>query len=138
MWIGNLMLVLLNLPLVGIWVKLLTIPYNLLYPAILAFSVIGVFSINYNIVDVFSVSAFGMFGYLHSKFDCEPAPLLLGFILGPMLEDPFRRSMILSHGDPLIFLQSPITAALLGIALLLYVSIISPTIRKKRQAAFTE
>src|SRR3546814_11391533 len=103
MWICNLMLLLLSLPLVWIRVKLLTIPYNLLYPAILAFSDIGVFSINYNIVDVFSVSAFGLFGYLLSNFDCEPAPLLLGFILGPMLEDHFRRSMIISHGDPLIF-----------------------------------
>jgi TctA family transporter len=138
MWIGNLMLVALNLPLVGMWIRLLTIPYKLLFPAILAFSVIGVFSLNYNVFDLFSITLFGLFGYLLTKFDCEPAPLLLGFILGPMLEDHFRRSMIISHGDPLVFFKTPLSASLMALAALLLVVLFVPMMRKKRDVAFAE
>jgi TctA family transporter len=138
MWIGNLMLVILNLPLIGIWVKLLSVRYNLLFPAILAFSVIGVFSVNYNIVDLFSITVFGLVGYLLSKFDCQPAPLLLGFILGPLLEDHFRRAMIISHGDTLVFFKTPLSAGLMGVGALLLVVLVLPMIRKKREMAFSE
>ena len=111
MWIGNLLLVVLNLPLIGLWVRMLTIPYYVLFPAILAFSSIGVYSINSNAFDLFAVAAFGLLGYVLVKFDCEPAPLLLGFVLGPMLEEHLRRAMIIARGDPLVFLQRPISAA---------------------------
>jgi TctA family transporter len=138
MWVGNVMLVLLNLPLVGLWVKLLAVPYRFLFPAILAFSVIGVFSVNFNVLDLVAVSAFGLLGYLLSKFDCEPAPLLLGFVLGPLLEEHFRRAMIISHGDLLVFFKMPISAGLLGVAALLLAIVFVPAIRNKRDAALKE
>ena len=98
MWVGNLMLVLLNLPLIGMWVKMLTIPYHLLFPAIIAFCCIGVYSVNNNPFDVYAMALFGVIGYLFIKLDFEPAPLLLGFVLGPMLEENLRRAMIISRG----------------------------------------
>ncbi|MCA2997619.1 MAG: tripartite tricarboxylate transporter permease [Rhodocyclaceae bacterium] len=138
MWIGNLMLVILNLPLIGMWIKLLTVPYRLLYPAILVFCCIGVYSLSNSPFDVVITAGFGLVGYLFLKLDCEPAPLLLGFILGPMMEENLRRAMLLSRGDPLTFVTRPLSATLLAISLLLLIIIMLPAIRKKREEAFVE
>lgn len=138
MWIGNLMLLLLNLPLVGIWVKLLTIPYYVLFPAILAFSAIGVYSVSGNIFDLYTLAAFGAGSYALSRLGCEPAPLLLGFVLGPMLEEHVRRGMMLFDGDPLMFFQRPISATLLAAAAILLAALSAPSIMKARQKVFTE
>jgi putative tricarboxylic transport membrane protein len=138
MWVGNLLLVVLNLPLIGIWVRMLRIPYYILFPAIVAFSAIGVYSINSNAFDLFAVAAFGLLGYVLVKFGCEPAPLLLGFVLGPMLEEHLRRAMIIARGDPLVFLQRPISAALLGLAVLALVIVLMPNVARKREEVFQE
>ena len=138
MWIGNLMLVILNLPLIGIWVKLLSVPYRLLYPAILLFCCIGVYSLNNSAIDVGLALFFGLLGYLFIKLDCEPAPLLLGFVLGPMMEDNLRRAMLLSRGNPTVFLTRPLGLALLLVALALLMVVVLPAVRKKREEAFQE
>ena len=138
MWIGNLMLVVLNLPLIGIWVKLLRVPYRLLYPAILLFCCIGVYSINNSVFDVFMTAAFGVLGWIFVKLECEPAPLLLGFILGPMMEENLRRAMLLSRGDPTVFVTRPISAVMLAMAAGLLLIIIAPSVRKTRKEAFQE
>ncbi|MGA0530616.1 tripartite tricarboxylate transporter permease [Hansschlegelia sp. KR7-227] len=141
MWIGNLMLVLLNLPLVGLWVKLLTIPYTVLFPAILVFCSIGVFSVNSNVFDLYTVSFFGVLGYLLMKLGCEPAPLLLGFVLGPMIEENLRRAMTISRGDWTIFFNfstHPISAGLLVASVALLAVVFLPAIRKKREEVFVE
>ena len=110
MWVGNLMLVVLNLPMIGMWIKLLTVPYRILYPAILLFCAIGVYTINNTYVDIIITAFFGFIGVLFMKLGCEPAPLLLGFVLGPMMEENLRRAMLLSRGDPTTFLTRPISA----------------------------
>jgi len=138
MWIGNLLLVVLNLPLVGLWVKMLSIPYRVLFPAIVLFACIGTFSINQNIYDIFAIAFFGMVGYLLIRFGCEPAPLLLGFVLGPLLEEHLRRAMIISRGDPMVFVTRPISATLLALALGAVLIAVLPAIRKKRQEVFVE
>ena len=138
MWIGNLMLVLLNLPLVGLWVKLLSIPYYLLFPAILAFCAIGVYSINSNPFDLYAVALFGLLGYTLTKLGCEPAPLLLGFVLGPMIEENLRRAMIISHGDPTVFVTRPLSAALIAIAAGVLVLLLIPSISRRREVVFRE
>ncbi|MBL8523878.1 MAG: tripartite tricarboxylate transporter permease [Betaproteobacteria bacterium] len=138
MWIGNLMLVILNLPLIGMWIKLLKVPYRLLYPAILVFCCIGVYSLSNSPFDVLMTALFGFIGYVFVKLDCEPAPLLLGFILGPMMEENLRRAMLLSRGDPMTFVTRPLSASLLAISLLLLIIIFLPAIRKKREEAFQE
>ena len=138
MWIGNLMLVILNLPLIGMWIKLLKVPYRLLYPAILVFCCIGVYSLSNSPFDVIMTALFGFIGYVFVKLECEPAPLLLGFILGPMMEENLRRAMLLSRGDPMTFLTRPLSATLLVISLLLLIIIFLPAIRKKREEAFVE
>ncbi|TMG99137.1 MAG: tripartite tricarboxylate transporter permease [Betaproteobacteria bacterium] len=138
MWIGNLMLVVLNLPLIGIWIKLLTVPYRLLYPAILLFCAIGVYTVNNTSFDVMQTAFFGLLGVVFMKLECEPAPLLLGFVLGPMMEENLRRALLLSRGDPFVFVQRPISAGLLIAAALLIVVIGLPNIRKKREEAFQE
>ncbi|MCC7039677.1 MAG: tripartite tricarboxylate transporter permease [Burkholderiales bacterium] len=138
MWIGNLMLVVLNLPLIGIWVKLLQVPYRLLYPAILLFCCIGVYSINNNVFDVFITAVFGILGWIFVKLECEPAPLLLGFILGPMMEENLRRALLLSRGDATVFVTRPISAVMLGMAVVMLLIIVAPSIRKKRDEAFHE
>jgi len=138
MWIGNLMLVILNLPLIGIWIKLLTVPYRWLFPAIVLFCAIGVFSTNNNNFDIWMVAGFGVLGYLLIKLGCEPAPLMLGFILGPMMEENLRRAMLLSRGDWSTFVTRPISAVLLALAVLLLVIVLSPSISKKREEAFVE
>ena len=109
MWIGNLMLVVLNLPLIGIWIKLLQVPYRVLYPAILLFCAIGVYSINNTSFDVMQTALFGFLGVMFVKLECEPAPLLLGFVLGPMMEENLRRAMLLSRGDPTVFFTRPLS-----------------------------
>ncbi|MGE4340125.1 MAG: tripartite tricarboxylate transporter permease [Pigmentiphaga sp.] len=138
MWLGNLMLVILNLPLVGIWVKLLKIPYRILFPMILVFCTIGVYSLNYNVFDIFLTAVFGFIGYVWSKLDCEGAPLLLGLVLGPMMEENFRRSLLLSRGDFMTFVERPLSATLLGLALFLVLIVTLPAIRKKREETFVE
>jgi TctA family transporter len=138
MWIGNLMLVILNLPLIGIWVQLLKVPYRLLYPAILVFCCIGVYSINNNAFDVSMTAAFGLLGYLFFKLRCEPAPLILGFILGPMMEENLRRAMLLSRGDPTVFFTRPLSLGLLLMAVALIVVVALPQIKSTREKAFQE
>ena len=138
MWIGNVLLLLLNLPLVGIWVKLLSVPYRLLYPAILLFCCIGVYSVNNSLFDVGLTVAFGLLGYLFIKLRCEPAPLLLGFILGPMLEENLRRAMLLSRGDPTVFVTRPLSLSLLLLAAGLMLVMLLPRFRRTRHVAFSE
>jgi TctA family transporter len=138
MWIGNLFLIILNLPLIGIWVRMVSAPYHLLYPAILVFCAVGVYSINSSTFDVFLMALFGLLGYLFAKLDCEPAPMMLGFILGPMMEEYLRRAMILSRGDPTTFITRPISASLLLLAVIAMVIVLLPAIRKTREVAFQE
>ena len=138
MWVGNLLLVILNLPLVGLWVKMLSIPYSVLFPTIVLFACIGTFSINQNIYDIYAIAFFGITGYLLIRFGCEPAPLLLGFVLGPLLEEHLRRAMIISRGDPMIFIERPISAVLLALALASVIVAVLPSIRKKRAEVFVE
>ena len=138
MWVGNLMLVLLNLPLIGLWVKLLTVPYRVLFPAIIVFASLGCYAIASNNFDVYAIAVFGVIGYVLIKLGCEPAPLLLGFVLGPLLEEHLRRAMIISRGDPMIFLERPISATLLALAALAIVVAVLPSVRKKRDEVFVE
>ena len=129
MWIGNLMLVVLNLPLVGIWVRFLRIPYRLLFPAIIVFCCIGTYTINSNVFDVFVMAFFAIFGYLCLKLDCEPAPLILGFVLGPMMEENLRRALLISRGDPIVFVSEPISLAFLIASAFLLIVVAAPAIR---------
>ncbi|CAG9167142.1 tripartite tricarboxylate transporter permease [Cupriavidus respiraculi] len=138
MWIGNLMLVVLNLPLIGIWVKLLTVPYRFLYPAILVFCSIGVYSVNNTVFDVFMAAGCGAIGYIFHKLRCEPAPLLLGFVLGPMMEENFRRTLLLSRGDFTVFASRPLSLGLLVAAAALVAVVALPAIKSKREEAFQE
>lgn len=138
MWVGNFMLVILNLPLIGIWVKLLAIPYRILYPAILLFCCIGIYSINNNVFDIWLTAILGFLGYLFVKLECEPAPLILGFVLGPLMEENLRRGMLISRGDPSIFFTRPLSLAFLIMAFILLIVIAVPAIRKKREEAFRE
>ena len=138
MWVGNLMLVVLNLPLVGIWVRLLTLPYRLLYPAIVLFCCIGVYTLSNNTFDVRLVLLFGALGYIFAKIGCEPAPMLLGFILGPMMEEFFRRALLIERGDFRVFIERPISATLLAIAAILLLSMSLPALAKWRRQAVSE
>ena len=138
MWIGNLILVVLNLPMIGVWVQLLRVPYRWLFPAILVFCCIGVYSINNNVWDVWIAIFFGFAGYVFGKLGCETAPLVLGFILGPMMEENLRRAMLLSRGDPSVFLSSPISCGLLIAAVLMVFLVAAPAFRKTREVAFKE
>ena len=138
MWIGNLMLLVLNLPLIGMWVKMITIPYRYLFPMIIVFCAIGVFSLNNAHFDVYLMALFGVVGYVFKKLDCEPAPLLLGFILGPMMEEFLRRALLLSKGDPLVLLTRPISAAMLALAALLLALVLLPSFSGTRKEAFQE
>jgi TctA family transporter len=138
MWVGNLMLLVLNLPLIGIWVKLLTVPYRFLYPAIITFCCIGVFTVNNSSFEVLLTAFFGFLGYIFLKLGCEGAPLLLGFVLGPMMEENFRRSLLLSRGDYTVFLTRPLSLAMLLAAAVLLIIIMLPSIKSKRKEAFKE
>jgi putative tricarboxylic transport membrane protein len=138
MWLGNLMLVVLNLPLVGIWVRLLSLPYRFLYPTIILFCCIGVYTLSNNTFDVALVVLFGALGYLLVRIDCEPAPMLLGFILGPMMEEFFRRALIIERGDFMVFFNRPISACLLAAALLVLASMSLPAITAWRRRAIAQ
>ena len=138
MWVGNLMLVILNLPLVGIWARLLTVPYRYLYPAILLVCAVGVYSINNSSLDVVIASAFGLIGYVLYRLRCEPAPLLLGVILGPLIEENMRRALLISHGSLAVFVERPISATFLVLAAILIVILAAPSIRVARERAFEE
>jgi putative tricarboxylic transport membrane protein len=136
MWIGNLLLVVLNLPLIGIWIKLLKVPYRMLFPSILAFMAIGVYSVNNNHYEVMLMVGFGILGYVFYKLKCEPAPLLLGFILGPLMEENLRRAMLISRGDPSVFFTRPISAGFMAVSILLLIAMILPAVRRRRDAAY--
>jgi TctA family transporter len=138
MWIGNLFLVVLNLPMIGLWVKMIMVPYHRLYPAILMFCAIGVFSLNNNEFDVYLMALFGLFGYICAKLGAEPAPMLLGFIIGPMMEEYLRRALLLSHSDPMVFVQRPISAVMLALAAAAMIVVLLPSLRAKREEAFAE
>ena len=138
MWIGNAMLLVINLPLVGIWVKLLSVPYRLLYPAILLFCLIGVYSTNNNTAQMVLTAVFTLLGYILLRFGCEPAPLVLGFVLGPVMEENLRRALVFSRGDPMIFIDRPISAALLAMSIVVIILVVVPQIRRTRDVAFQE
>jgi TctA family transporter len=138
MWVGNLMLVVINLPLIGLWVRLLRLPYRLLFPAILLFSSIGVYSVHNSAFEVMIAAGFGVFGYVLNKCGCEPAPLALGFVLGPMLEERLRTAMLLARGNPLSLFERPVTAGLLLTSAVLLVSVLLPKLRRGREEAFRE
>lgn len=138
MWIGNAMLVILNLPLIGLWVKLLSVPYRILFPSIMVFMAIGVYSVNNLDLDIYMTVFFGVMGYVFNKLKCEPAPLILAFVLGPLMEENLRRALLISRGDPTVFFTRPISAVFLGLTILLLVVMILPNIRKKRDVAFQE
>ncbi|MGY2907892.1 tripartite tricarboxylate transporter permease [Bradyrhizobium sp. URHC0002] len=138
MWIGNLMLVIINLPLIGIWVKLLTVPYRFLAPAILLFCCIGAYSLQNSTFHVIQIAIFGVLGYIFMRLGCEGAPFLLGLVLGPQLEEYFRRAMLLSRGDPLVFLQRPISLSLILATAALLILMTLPGLRKARESAFQE
>ncbi len=138
MWIGNLMLVVINLPMIGIWVKLLTVPYRFLAPAILLFCCIGAYSLQNSTFHVLMVAIFGVLGYVFVRLGCEGAPFLLGLVLGPQMEEYFRRAMLLSRGDPMVFVERPISLGLLITTALLLILMALPSIKKARQEAFQE
>jgi TctA family transporter len=138
MWIGNAMLIILNLPMIGIWVKMLLVPYRLLSVAIFFFCAIGVYSLNNLYTSVYFMAFFGVLGYMFAKFNCEPAPLLLGYLLGPLMEVYMRRAMLLSRGDPMVFLERPLSLTFLIIAVVALALVILPNIRKAREEAFQE
>ena len=132
------MLIILNLPLIGMWIKLLTVPYRFLFPAIVLFCAIGVYSTNNNTFDIWLVAIFGVIGYWFIKIGAEPAPLLLGFILGPMMEENLRRALLLSRGDWSVFVTRPLSASLLAVAAILVVIVLLPAVKNKREEAFVE
>lgn len=138
MWIGNVLLVLLNLPLIGLWVRMLSVPYAVLFPVIVVFACIGTYSLGQNPYHVFAVAVFGVLGFVLVRTGCEPAPLLLGFVLGPLLEDNLRRALLISRGDPTVFVTRPISAVLLACAALALVLAVLPAIRRKRDVVFAE
>jgi putative tricarboxylic transport membrane protein len=138
MWIGNFFLIILNFPLIGLWVRMVMVPYRLLYPSILVFCAIGVFSLRNSVFDIYLMGLFGVLGYVFSKVGGEPAPMLLAFILGPLMEEYLRRAMLLSRGNPWVFVQRPISATLLALAVLGMFTVLIPAFSKTREEAFTE
>ncbi|GGC16302.1 hypothetical protein GCM10007205_26590 [Oxalicibacterium flavum] len=138
MWIGNFFLIVLNLPMIGLWVRMIMVPYHHLFPAILMFCAIGVFSLNNSDFDVYLMALFGLFGYICAKLQAEPAPMLLGFIIGPMMEEYLRRALLLSRSDPMVFFERPISATMLAMAALAMIVVLLPSLRKKREEAFKE
>lgn len=138
MWLGNLMLIVLNLPMIGLWVSLLRIPYRVMFPAIVLFCCIGTYSIANSVFDIWIMLLFGALGVFFIKVGAEPAPFILGFILGPLMEENFRRAMNLSRGDPMVFVERPLSALLLAMSVALLVILIMPTVRKKREQVFQE
>ncbi len=138
MWVGNVMLLVLNLPLIGLWVRMIMVPYHFLFPMIIVFCAIGVFSLANNAFDLQIMVGFGLLGYILKKLDCEPAPLLLGFILGPLMEEFLRRSLLISQGDPMVFVTRPLSAVLLGLAVAVLAMVLLPAFSRTRDVAFKE
>ena len=138
MWIGNLFLLVLNLPLIGLWVRMISVPYHLLYPAILVFCGIGVFSLMNTNFDVYLMALFGVLGYVFRKLGCEPAPMMLGFILGPMMEEYLRRALLITKGDATVFITRPISAALLAVSAVTLVIVLLPALKQKREEVFKD
>lgn len=138
MWIGNLLLLVLNLPLIGFWIRMIAVPYHFLFPMIVLFCAIGVFSLNNTTFDVYLMAVFGFFGYMFRKLDAEPAPMLLAFILGPMMEEYLRRTLLISRGDATILVTRPVSAVMLALAIALLVLVLLPSLRRKREEAFQE
>jgi putative tricarboxylic transport membrane protein len=138
MWIGNLLLLAINLPLIGMWVRLLRIPYRMLFPSIVVFCVIGLYSINNSVSDVILAGIFGLVGYWLVQHEFEPAPLLLGMILGPLLEENLRHAILLSRGDPFVLIATPLAASLFGVAAALFILSILPVFRRGRSKIFVE
>jgi TctA family transporter len=138
MWIGNFFLLVLNLPLIGLWVRMISVPYHYLYPAILVFCGIGVFSLANTQFDIYLMAAFGVLGYVFRKLDCEPAPMMLGFILGPMMEEYLRRALLMSKGDATVLVTRPISATLLAVSAVGLVAVLLPALRAKREEAFQQ
>jgi TctA family transporter len=134
MWVGNLMLVVLNLPLVGLWVTLLKVPYRLMFPSIMVFSCIGIYSTNNSSFDVYLASIFGVIGFVWVVLQCQPAPLLLGFVLGPLMEENLRRAMLISRGDPTVFVTRPISLGFMIVTALILIIMVLPAVRAKREA----
>jgi TctA family transporter len=134
MWVGNLMLVILNLPLIGLWVTLLKVPYRLLFPCIMVFSCIGLYSVNNSSFDVYLAAIFGVIGFAWVVFECQPAPLLLGFVLGPLMEENLRRAMLISRGDPTVFFTRPISCGFMIVTAFILLIMILPAVRAKREA----
>jgi TctA family transporter len=132
MWIGNLMLVVLNLPLIGLWVTLLKVPYRLLFPSIMVFSCIGIYSVNNSSFDVYLAALFGVIGFLWVVLECQPAPLLLGFVLGPLMEENLRRALLISRGDPSVFFTRPISMSFMIVTALILIIMVLPAVRAKR------
>ncbi len=132
MWIGNLMLVIINLPLIGMWVSLLKVPYRLLFPAIMVFSAIGIYSTNNASFDVYLAALFGILGIAWRLLGCSPVPMLLGFVLGPMVEENLRRALQVSEGDPLVFITRPISLAFIIVSILILVIMMLPAVKKRR------
>ncbi len=138
MWIGNAMLLVINLPLIGLWVQMLRIPYRLLHPIILLLCCIGVYSLNGSALEVGLMALFGLLGYALLKLGFEPAPMLLGFVLGPMMEENLRRALAVSRGDASVFITRPISAALLAVSAMLLIAALLPKVSRVRQDAFQE
>ncbi len=138
MWLGNLMLLIINLPLIGLWVRLLRVPYRLMFPSILLFCCIGIYSVNNSSIDVVMTAGFGLFGYALIKFGFEPAPMLLGIVLGKLMEEKLRQALVISRGSFMAFIERPLSGALLFLALIIIVVALLPSIRKSRDTVFVE
>jgi putative tricarboxylic transport membrane protein len=138
MWVGNLMLVIINLPMIGMWVSLLRVPYRLMFPAIVLFCCIGIFSISNKPEQLMITAAFGLFGYLLHKLEFEAAPLALGFVLGQLLEEKMRQALIISNGDPTVFVATPLSGTLLAVGLSALVLAVLPSMRRSREEVFRE
>jgi len=134
MWIGNLMLVILNLPLIGLWVSLLKVPYRLLFPAIMAFSCIGIYSVNNSSFELYLTAIFGLIGFMWMRLECPPAPMLLGFVLGPLMEENLRRALLISRGDPTVFVTRPISLGFMIATVLIIVIMLAPAVKARRAA----
>jgi TctA family transporter len=132
MWIGNLMLVLLNLPLIGLWVTMLKVPYRMLFPAIMAFSCIGIYSVNNSAFELYLTALFGIIGFMWMKLECPPAPMLLGFVLGPLMEENLRRALLISRGDPTVFVTRPISLGFMIATALIIIIMVLPAVKSKR------
>jgi TctA family transporter len=132
MWVGNLMLVVLNLPLIGLWVALLKVPYRLLFPAIMGFSCIGIYSVNNSAFDVYMTAIFAVIGFLWMRLEMPPAPLLLGFVLGPLMEENLRRALLISRGDPTVFVTRPISAGFIAVTVFIIIIMVLPAVKRRR------